>query len=679
MKYRDWKISEYSADAARLLEEDGYSPLVASVLASRGLDASSAHSLLDNSEETLFDAMTLTDMLSAVGRIKAAIENREHIAVFGDYDVDGITSSCLLARYLRSKGLKCDVYIPHRLEEGYGLSFSAISSLHSGGVSLIITVDCGITAVCEAEYARTLGIDMIITDHHECQEVLPFAAAVVNPKRPDCRYPNKQLAGVGVAFKLVCAVEGKERVCELLTEYGDLVALGTIADVMPVTGENRTLIKAGLCRMGLGKFPGLRSLIYEAGFGDKKITCTNVGFSIAPRINAAGRMGCANLAAELLLTPNEAEAGRFAQELCELNRERQLLESQTFVDVLDRLNAGFKNDSPIVLASDGWHQGIAGIVASKLSERFCLPVVMVCLDGDLGRGSCRSFGGFPIYSALEKASDLLEDFGGHELAAGFVIHRDNIEALRDRLAEYYRAHAENMVSVLPVDVEIKEPSSLCINYIEQLSLLEPFGRGNEQPVFCLCSVSLKSVVPIGSGKHVKLIVSAKGRDFECLFFSKTAGELGLFPGDIVDIAFWPQINDYRGNRNVQLLLCAVRPAADNAGAFSAALKKFESGIALSDAEAAAILPDRHDFVSIWRYLECAFKNGELVAERRELISALSGACRVPVAKCSVCLNVFGELGLINIRTRHGKLILSLPETQVKADLSSSVILKGLTR
>ena len=676
-KYTQWKIADCDPLRARKLEEEGFSPLIAAVFSSRGVSDEDARALISEPHTGSFhDPFLMKDMDSAVKRINKAIAAGERTAVFGDYDVDGVTSTALLVRYFRSRGLDCEYYIPDRLGEGYGLSCAAIDSLAELGVTLIVTVDCGITAIQEAAHARDIGIDMVITDHHECQGALPEAVAAIDPKRADCGYPNSTLAGVGVAFKLICAIEGKGSEQRLINEYGDLVALGTIADVMPVTGENRALIKLGIRCAGSDMYPGLGCLIEEAGLAGRGLTCTGAGYSLSPRINAAGRMGRAMLAEQLLLTRDAAEARDMARELCSLNRDRQQLEADIFAEAVSMLRTEVPDDAPIILSSDSWHQGVAGIVASRLSERFCRPSVIVCFDGDMGRGSCRSFGGFSIFSALENASDLLEDFGGHELAAGLLVKRENFPALCRRLTEYYRSHPSGESPVLNIDVEINSPHMLTQQSVATLSSLEPFGHGNEQPLFCMRSARLRSVTPIGGGKHVKLTVSCMGQNYECAFFSKPASELGFRQGELVDIAFWPQVNDFRGKSSVQLLLSAIRPAAGSSGRRSPA-EKFEAGEKLTESEASALLPERQDFVKLWKRLQPECLKGPVCCDTDSLIWALSVSCSVPAPRCRICLKVFNELGLLTVSENGAVMSVSLPETPHRADLDSSLILKSL--
>ena len=421
MNYSDWNIPPEQPEIPRRLTEAGYTPLLAALLARRGLDTpEAAESFLHGGPELLGDPLLLEDMDRAAARLRLAIERRETVAVFGDYDVDGITSACLVTSFLRAKGLDCEPYIPDRMEEGYGLNLAAMDTIKARGARLIVTVDCGITAAQEAGYAASLGMDMVITDHHECGACpLPAAVAVVDPKRPGSRYPNADLAGVGVAFKLLCAVEGgAERV---LSQYADLIATGTIADVMPLTGENRYIVRRGLAMLAESPRPGIRALLEESGALGRRISASTVGFTLAPRLNAAGRLGRADVAVRLLLTRDEGEAARLAAELCRLNRERQEIEHDIY-EAARRQLSGEKPTAPIVLAAEGWHQGVIGIAASKLAEEFSLPTVMICLDGDSGKGSCRSCGDFNLFDALSACSGWLEGFGGHALAAGAGTH-----------------------------------------------------------------------------------------------------------------------------------------------------------------------------------------------------------------------------------------------------------------
>ncbi len=555
MKYGSWKISGYNRDDGVRLCRNGINPLVSVVLASRGISDPKVFSeLMEESASLLHDPFLLKGMDAAASRVRQAIDNCEHIAVYGDYDVDGITGTCLLTEYFVSKGLECEMYIPNRLEEGYGVKKHGIEHLADKGVTLIVTVDCGITAVEETICAKALGVDVVITDHHECGEILPDTA-VVNPKRHDCTYPDKMLAGVGVAFKLICAVEGVQNTEKLINKYGDLVAVGTIADVMPVVGENRIFIRRGLELVRRGMRPGFDKLCLAAGVDKKQLTVTGVSFTIAPRLNAAGRLVKTNVATSLLLTNDPYEAEVLADELCALNRRRQELETEMYLSAMSMLKKEPPDGKPIVLASSSWHQGVAGIVASKVSERYRLPAVMICLQNGKGRGSCRSYGDFNIYDALEASSSCLEGYGGHSMAAGLTVLEENVDDFRESLGRYYEEKVkEPFESILDIDFEVIKPRLLTVENVTALGDLEPYGTGNPKPTLCIKDAEIHNIIALGGGKHTKLLVRKWNEFYECIFFSRSIEQLGVHMGGIVDIAFAPQINEFRGKRTVQLLL-----------------------------------------------------------------------------------------------------------------------------
>ena len=556
--YDRWNVRGYDrAQAVRLCRE-GLDPMTAVLLASRGItQAEELADWLNDDLSALSDPLSFKDMDKARDRVRRAIENGEHVAVYGDYDVDGITASCLVADYLRGRGLVCDIYIPQRLEEGYGVKSAALDTVKGWGCTLVITVDCGITALEEAAHAAELGLDLVITDHHQCGETLPAALAAVDPKRPDCPSRSKNLAGVGVAFKLICAVEGPGSERRLLERYGDLAAAGTVADVMPVTGENRVLIKRGLQRMGEGSRPGFLELRAASGMDNRPPTVANVGFALAPRINAAGRLGSTATAVELLLTRDRRRASVLADELCALNRERQRIESEMFHEALAMLEAFPDRTKPIVLASDTWHQGVCGIVASRIAEKFNVPAIMISVKDGVGRGSCRSVEGFNLYDALSRCRDVLLGYGGHEMAAGLTVSRERINELRAALGRLYDGSGAPE-RVLNVDFEVIKPELLSLSNVEALDRLEPYGAGNPTPVLCMRDVSVENVAGLSEGRHSKLWLEKNGMVFEALFFSHRPEELGVRAGDRADIAFTPQINEFRGRRTVQLSLDDIR-------------------------------------------------------------------------------------------------------------------------
>ena len=663
MSYTDWKIPYSTTIVPQELLDAGFSALLAAVLNVRGMgDPEQARAFLECDDALLGDPLMMTDMPQAVMRITRAIALGETVAVYGDYDVDGITSTCMMTDYLRKKGVQCEYYIPDRMEEGYGINTAAIESLRAKGVSLIITVDCGVTTIEEAAFASSLGIDMIVTDHHECREELPDVIAVVDPKRPDCNYPSRDLAGVGVAFKLLCALEGSAE--PILEEYADLVAVGTIADVMPLVGENRYIIKHGLRKLMTSPRPGLRALIEEAGLGDKRITATNIGFTLAPRLNASGRLGQASMAAELLLTDSPRTAASRAADLCQLNRDRQMLETDIWKQAQEMIGDA-KPDRPIVLSCETWHQGVIGIAASRLTEAFNVPAIMICLDGDKGKGSCRSCGGFNLFEALSACSEYLEGFGGHALAAGLTITRENIPAFTKAIGEYYLSNPGQSEKCLDIDLCVDSPELLTMSCVEDLELMEPCGTGNARPSLCMTRAYLSSMSPIGGGRHLRLIVEKFGHSYECVFFSRTAAELGVQVGSWVDIAFFPQINEFRSRRSVQLLLSDLRPHR------SGLADSILNGEFPVCPETAA--PSRDDLGQLWRSI--IHWEGRLCMEKTALFERLAPS--VWDSRIAIGLKVFEELGLISLSYDGENISLCCLPDCGKVNLENSEILAKL--
>jgi single-stranded-DNA-specific exonuclease len=664
--------------------EAGLPPLTAAVLSARGVSsAESARHFLSTDPALLHDPWLLKDMDRAVARIHAAMDRREKIAVFGDYDVDGITSTALLTSYLLSEGCQVVSHIPNRLTEGYGLNNDALVQLADQGVTLVITVDCGITAVEEVALAGTIGMDVVITDHHECKETLPDAVAVVNPHRPDCPYPFKALAGVGVALKLVVALGQRKGASEaLLRSYVDLAAIGTVADVMELVDENRVIVDMGLTALVNAPRPGLEMLLREAGLTGKPVTASTIGYSIAPRLNASGRMGCADLACELLLTASPARGEELAKDLCALNRERQAIEQEIYAECVTRLAGQQPKDIySIVFADAQWHQGVVGIVASRLSEQYSCPVFMICLDGGKGKGSCRSYGGINLFQVLESCSNWLESFGGHELAAGFTILEENIPAFRQQVDAEIRAQmgASPISSNLAVDLEVTNPALLNIREVTALNILEPTGTGNPKPVFQLSGAHVVSVTSVGGGRHTKFRVQKDGCVFDSIFFSATPQEAGLTLGARVDLAFSPSINEYRGLRSVQLQIIDVRPAMTQAQVDQRLYQRYLLGEVLTPQEADALLPRREDFIAVWRYLKQHTAPGlvEDTAPRLARKIARTFGIRETYPRTRICLDVMHERGLITLSAQTDHLQICIRPTTGKVDLEASYIMQKL--
>ena len=683
MKYRQWQVAAPCPEGRLALERAGYPPLLAGLLSARGVERpEEARRLLSPQSEPIPDPMLLRDMDRAAARVRLALERGERIAVYGDYDVDGITATCLLTRFLSARGGDVLPYIPSRLGEGYGLNSEAVCHLAEQGVRLIITVDCGITAVEETALAGSLGIDVVITDHHACKEALPAAAAVVDPHRTDCPYPFKGLAGVGVALMLALAVAGAEERQGVFDEFCDLAAVGTVADVMPMTGANRAIVSLGLRRLELHRRVGLAALLRCAGLEDRPVSSVSVGYTLAPRINASGRMGRAEVAVELFLTEDPARAEELALELCELNRERQGIESDIFQQCVQHLEEAPQRDI-IVLAGKEWHQGVVGIVASRLAERYACPCFMICLDGGLGKGSCRSWGDINLFELLSSCAPLLENFGGHALAAGFTVREENIpmlaQTLRRRVAD--RRQGEPLPSVLEIDLAVT-PQHLTVEAVEALELLEPCGTGNPRPVFLLQGAQVHTMTQVGRGRHLKLRLESRGAALDAIFFSSQGAELGLSPGCRVDVAFYPQINDFRGGRTVQLQVVDLRLAPSRAQLERAIYEKYSRGDDLTCEEARFLLPSRSDFVGLYRWLERQSTASSVVEDTPARIArAVSRATRqreVP-ARTLLCLEVLEERGLIRLNRRTDRIQITLCQVEHKVDLEASEIIKRLRR
>lgn len=674
MKYGIWKVSQLEAGAVNALVGSGYAPLAAMVLASRGIgDDRQARAYLD-CNAPLLDPFLMTDMDKAAGRVGLAMSRGEKIAVFGDYDVDGITATCLLTDFLRRHGADVVSYIPGRLEEGYGLNPIAIHQLHAEGVKLIVTVDCGITAVNEAELCKQLGIDLVITDHHECKQTLPAAAAVVDPHRCDGGYPHKNLSGVGVAFKLASALCGSQET--VLEEYADMVCLGTVADVMPLQGENRVFVARGLESLAHTKRPGIAALMAECGCAPETVSASSIGFMLAPRINAAGRMGQIDLAVELFLTDNPDKAAEAARGLCELNRQRQAVESEIYRQAVSMLPMG-KPPEAIVLADESWHQGVVGIVASRIAEEYACPTFLICLDGEHGKASSRSHGGFNLFASLSALSPLLESYGGHELAAGFTISRANIPEFRRQIcalaAQYYTDDVPR--TVLDVDCAVS-PELLTLHNVDSLQMLEPCGNGCPKPVLMMKNLTIDRISMVGGGRHMRLRLCSGHTYLNAIYFSANPQTVSIQPGDLVDVAFTPQVNEFRGTRTVQMNVIDIRPSCSAECLPDAAPYRDMQRGNLTSGEAAALLPDRKMLALVWRYLDAANPVQESPMCLCRKIVRWSGQ-PLNLGQMLTCLDIFRDVGLLTVQRQHKYVSIRLTPGEGKADLSRSQTMQRL--
>ncbi len=562
MLKKKWLLREF--DKARVLEISKnfqISPLTSIILYNRGIREDEAiKKFLSKDLGVMYDPFLMRDMDKAVERIYAAKNSGEKITIYGDYDVDGITAIAILYKHLKELGISVDYYVPDRMQEGYGVNRDALDKIKLSGSSLIITVDTGITAVEECEYARQIGLDVIVTDHHECKEVIPDAYAAIDPKRKDCSYPFKSLAGVGVVFKLIQALAENDTIDTLMEKYSDLMCLGTVADISPLVDENRVIVTEGLKRFKNTKNVGLKALI-DVSTNGKAITTSTIGYIIAPRINASGRLGCASNSVELFLTDDKNRANELASYLCEENSLRQQTEQKMFKEALDYLESHpeVKEDDIIVIPHEDWHHGIVGIVSSKITEKFYKPSILFAIDGDEAKGSGRSVSGFNLFDTLENCTDLLEKFGGHELAAGLTIKASNIEAFRKRINEYAKGHiSETMLTpTIMIDAAIKAPF-ITIETVRDINNLQPFGVDNPTPAFMVRKIKIHKISVMSEGKHLRMTLLKDGKYLDSVGFGMGEYYHHLEEGDYIDVAFALDINDYKGFQNVQLILKDIK-------------------------------------------------------------------------------------------------------------------------
>lgn len=540
----DNKIKEY-------MEKFNISRLLAILSSNRGVKIDELDKYLNPNIDKLENPFNICDMDKLVDRVILAKEKDEKITIYGDYDVDGVTSTVVIYDFLKSIGLNMEYYIPSRTEEGYGLNNLALYAIKQKGTSLVITVDCGISAVAEVEYAKSIGLDVCITDHHECQETLPDCIAVVNPKRKDDISDLKQLAGVGVAFKCIEAISKKLNLPkDTYLKYLDIVSVGTIADIVELKGENRLIAKCGIEILKNTKNEGLKELIKISGV--QNVDSTSVGFSLAPRINASGRMGEASLAAKLLLSKNSVEANKYAKALDDQNKERQKVEGKIFEEVINKIEENNLNiGNSIVVEGEGWHQGVIGIVASKVVERYLKPVILFTHDGLKASGSGRSKTGVSIYKALEKCKDFVNSFGGHNMAAGVTIDVDKINEFRKAFEIAVTEVAEkDIIDEIVIDSEIRT-ANISIDTLNEISKLMPFGQGNPEPIFVYKNIRVKGVSVLTDGKHLRIILEDKGITTSCIGFNMGSRRDEIVIGDKIDIVVTILENNFQGVKSIQ--------------------------------------------------------------------------------------------------------------------------------
>lgn len=548
--------------------------IIATLLLNRNLfNEEDVKSYMTKSMRGVHNPNLMPGMDKAVERIKKALDDNEKIVVYGDYDVDGITSTAVLYEFLSEHGANAEYYIPDRYQEGYGINIMAVNKLAKAGTKLLITVDCGITAVGEVSLAKVLGMDCIITDHHTCKEKLPEdAVAIINPKIPECDYPFDGLAGVGVAFKLVLAIAMAmgESATECFNKYCDLAALGTVADVVPLLDENRIIVDRGLKALANTQREGVKKILEISGADKRPLNASSIAFTLAPRINAAGRLGNASTAVELLLCRDSQRAYEISLMLDKENRERQIMEQEIFDEAIELINndPNFEKKKVVVLAKEGWHHGVIGIVASRINNKFYRPCILISYENGVGKGSGRSIPTFNLFEALSSCGDLLTNFGGHAIAAGLNINSSDVEEFTKKINEYADKilTEEDMIPRVDIDCWLN-PASVSIKSCKTLAMFEPFGMCNEKPVFAISNQQITAIGQMGlDNKHLRLRAGTENMILNCVGFGMGEYYNHFHLGDYVDLAFQMDINNYQGTEQVQLVLKDIRASKGNIGA-----------------------------------------------------------------------------------------------------------------
>lgn len=677
---KKWVVSQLDKEeASRLAETWGLPYFLAMLLQIRGITEKEGIEAFLKQNGTIASPDELADMDKAAGRVAEAIDRFEKICVYGDYDADGVTATALLYSYLESCGANVMYYIPNREGEGYGMNCAAVEYLHGQDVRLIVTVDNGIASLEEIRLANRLGMAVVVTDHHQPQGELPDAVAVVDPHRADCPSRFKRLAGVGVAFKLIMALEGEEMDLQgLLDNYADLVAIGTIGDVVPLTGENRVFVKAGLRGLLHSDRAGLRALLEVAGMQGRKVTAGSVSFGLVPRINAAGRLGSCDSAVRLLLSDYEEEAADFAVHINEENRNRQEIEA----DILRQVEELFarepqrRYDRVLVIEGEGWHHGVIGIVASRVVERYGKPCIMIGTQGGEARGSGRSIPGFSLYDAIFQSREYLLRFGGHPMAAGLSMESSKIPAFREAVNRYAAQLEGGMPApVLNLDCKLN-PSALSVDLVEQLQALEPFGSGNPTPLFGLYRMTLAAVSPVGGGKHLRLSLYRAGSKLTAMRFSTRPEEFPYAPGDVLDLAVTLEKSEFRGEtelavyvRDVKLSDLPVEELLDQ----KAEYERIKRGESFPAQRIGSMIPNREEFAVVYRFLRAhqGWRFGLDV-----LYSRLRNS-RIGYGKLAMILDIMEELKLISLNRNGEQYHVDLCPVQGKVNLEDSRLLKQL--
>lgn len=654
-------------------------PLLAMMLDIRGITKEEDVINFLQENKDFSDPFLMKDMDKAVERITTAVENGEKICVYGDYDADGVTSTSLLYSYLRdSLGADVMFYIPTRTGEGYGMNKGAVDKIHSQGVTLIITVDNGISAREEIDYANSLGIDTVVTDHHVPSGAIPKAVAVVNAHQKDDKSPFKDFSGVGVAFKLVMAIEGEYAdVDSLLENFSDIATLGTIGDIVPLVGENRTLVKNGLRHIQNSDRIGINAMKQESGIAEKEINSSNVAFTLVPRINAGGRLGSSEKSVNLLLTEDEDEAVTIADKLGMDNRERQSIEKEILASIDEevRRTPNIVNDKILVFAGKGWHQGVVGIVASRIKEIYDKPTIIIGIDDDgVARGSGRSVEGFSLCDAVFACSEHLTHYGGHPMAVGISLEKEKINDFRKAINAYCK-DIKMPYNILHIDCKLN-PNQLDLSILDSLSYIEPCGASNPSPIFGLYNMTVIATKEMGNGKHMRITLSrGQGQvPVYAVYFNHNFQSCSYRNGDIVDVAVSLDRNIYNGQENLSVIIKDIKYSQSNNEELidsERIFDKFAKRYRLTKNEVMSILPTRNDFAYVYRFLK---QNKGFIYGEYALVNALN--YKISMGKLIVILYSMKELGLINWQQGLYQSIIEMKESG-KVNLEDSVFIKKL--
>lgn len=669
---KNWIVSEINKDEAKKIQtEYGLPPILAMLLQIRGITKREEIEDFLQNDSVIASPFEIKDMQKGADRILTAIDNSEPICVYGDYDADGVTSTALLFSYLETVGANAMYYIPSREAEGYGMNKDAIDKLAEKGIKLIITVDNGIAAVDEIDYANSLGIDTVITDHHQPTGKLPNAVAVIDMHQKDCKSKYKMLSGVGVAFKLVMALEGENcDVSSLLDNYSDLLCIGTVGDIVELKSENRVFVKRGLVNIQQSDRVGINTLVQTAGIAGKKITSGNVSFTLVPRINAVGRLGFSGKSVSLLLTEDEEEANEIAKQLNDDNTERKEIEQNILLKIDDmvKLRPEIVRDRVLVIDGEGWHQGVIGIVASKIKEFYGKPTIILSRDGDEAKGSGRSVEGFSLCDAIFACSDLLMHYGGHPMAAGLSLKSENIELFRKRINEYALQQEQMPFNACNIDCKLN-PALLNVQLIEPLNYLAPYGAGNPTPMFGLYKMTLALVTPLSQNKHLRLQFKRNNSTVTVMKFFTTQQEFPYVAGDVLDLAVTLDINEFNGQRNLSVIAKEIKPSALDTEKFLQSQRNYEDfklGLKLSPEQIDDLLPNREDFAILYVFLR---KTGGYAFPIETLVHKLD--YKLSIGKIRVILDAMSELSLVTVSEGINSAQIRVSQVSKKVDLNSA--------